>query len=68
MKAESFVGGGAMLGMYDGKRIELVRYTNARSARFMTATHLLEKWMKGEEAERPRTRRSTARAAGCHWR
>jgi ATP-binding cassette subfamily B protein len=53
VKAESFVGGGAVLGMYDGKRIELVRYTNARSARFMTATHLLEKWMKGEEAELP---------------
>ncbi len=46
-------GGGALEVARDGERMELVRYTNARAARFGAVAHVLEKWLKGEEAEVP---------------
>ena len=52
-KAENFVGDGALEVSYNGTRLELVRYTSARAPRFSTVAHLLEKWLKGEEAEVP---------------
>ena len=52
-KAEAFVGGGALEASHDGARVELVRYTAARTPRFRTAAQLIEKWSKGEEAELP---------------
>jgi len=52
-KAESFVGGGALVVSHDGVDVELVRYTAARMPRFATAAKLMDKWLKGEEAELP---------------
>ncbi len=52
-KAESVVGGGVLEVTHEGQTIELVRYTNARSAPFAFAARALEKWAKGEEPEEP---------------
>ncbi|MGD9496356.1 MAG: ABC transporter transmembrane domain-containing protein, partial [Armatimonadota bacterium] len=52
-KAEALIGGGALEVKRNGTRLELVRYTNARAARFGAAAHVLGKWLKGEEAEVP---------------
>lgn len=52
-KAENLVGGGVLEAMRDGSRMELIRYTSARAPRFAVAAGLLEKWVKGEEADVP---------------
>jgi len=52
-KTESFFGGGALEVSHNGARVELVRYTAARARRFATAAKMLDKWLKGEEAELP---------------
>lgn len=52
-KAESFFGGGALEVSHNGARVELVRFTAARFPRFAAAAKMLEKWLKGEEAEPP---------------
>ncbi len=51
--AHALVNGGALEVSRNGQRIELVRYTNARAARFGTVAGALEKWLQGEEAEVP---------------
>jgi len=52
-KVANLVGGGALEVTKDGKPLELLRFTNRRSPDFATAAGLLEKWLKGEEAELP---------------
>ena len=52
-KAESFFGGGALEVLRGEERIELVRYSAARARRFATAAKIIDKWLKGEEAELP---------------
>ncbi|MCD6351748.1 MAG: hypothetical protein J7M26_06485, partial [Armatimonadetes bacterium] len=52
-QAENLVGGGALHVIHDGQRIELVRYTAARYARFAAAAQMLDKWLKGEEVQVP---------------
>jgi ATP-binding cassette subfamily B protein len=52
-KAETFVGGGALGIKSDGARLELVRYTTSKVARFSAAAQTLGKWLKGEEAQLP---------------
>ena len=63
-KAENYVGGGAFEVAQDGNRLELVRYTNARAGRFASAAGLLEKWLKGEEAEVPEEEQSRCPTCG----
>jgi ATP-binding cassette subfamily B protein len=50
-KAKNLVGGGALEIARNGSRLELVRYTNARAPHFASASNVLEKWLKNEEAE-----------------
>lgn len=52
-KLQTLVDGGALEVIQDGDRVELVRFTGARSGRFATAVGILEKWLKEEEAELP---------------
>lgn len=52
-KARTLVNGGALEISRDGELIELVRYTNARAARFGAVAGALGKWLEGEEAEVP---------------
>ncbi|MEA3399637.1 MAG: ABC transporter transmembrane domain-containing protein [Armatimonadota bacterium] len=52
-KARTLVGGGALEVSRNGERMELVRYTASRSARFGAAAQVLGKWLEGEEAEVP---------------
>ncbi|MGC9318548.1 MAG: ABC transporter transmembrane domain-containing protein [Armatimonadota bacterium] len=52
-KARALVGGGALEVSRNGERIELVRYTASRSARFGAAAQVLGKWLEGEDAEVP---------------
>ena len=53
LKAETFVGGGALEALRDGAREEVVRYTNARASQFATVAQLIGKWSEGEDAEVP---------------
>jgi len=52
-KAQTFVDGGTLEVSRNGERVELVRYTTSRVARFATAAQVLGKWLEGEEAELP---------------
>ena len=52
-KVENLVGGGTFEVTCDGVKIELLRFTNRRAPDFAVAAHLLEKWLKSEEAEIP---------------
>ncbi len=52
-KAEILIGGGAFEVSSGGTRLELVRYTASRCAKFATVAAMLGKWLKGEEAEIP---------------
>ncbi|MBD3293145.1 MAG: hypothetical protein GF393_09485, partial [Armatimonadia bacterium] len=52
-KAQPLVNGGALEVSRDGRQIELVRYTNARAARFGAVASVLEKWLEGEDAPVP---------------
>jgi len=52
-KAENLVGGGVLCVCRNGEKIELLRYTTSRAARFTSAANLLEKWIKSEDVEAP---------------
>lgn len=52
-KVQTLVDGGSAEVMRDEERVELVRFTSSRAARFATAVGILEKWLKDEEAELP---------------
>ncbi|NPV46158.1 MAG: ATP-binding cassette domain-containing protein [Armatimonadetes bacterium] len=52
-RVELLVDGGAFEIKHADKRHELLRFTAARSPRFMTAAQTLEKWLKEEEARLP---------------
>jgi len=52
-KSANFIGGGAFEVLHNGECLELLRYTNSRMPQFATAAGLMEKWLKGEEAEIP---------------
>ncbi len=52
-RVELLVDGGAFEIKHADKRHELLRFTAARSPRFMTAAQTLEKWLKQEEARLP---------------
>lgn len=52
-KVEQLVDGGAFEAMHGEDRLELVRFTSSRSGRFATASGILGKWLKEEEAELP---------------
>jgi len=52
-KVQNLIGGGTLEVARDGGRLALITYSNARAARFAAAAQMLEKWLKGEEAEIP---------------
>ncbi len=63
-RAESFVGGGALEVSHNGARLEVVRYSAARVARFAAAAKMLERWLRGEEVEVPEPERDRCPRCG----